>query len=50
MNFALIKHRAGVSLFTSALLSLSACSSLAPDYSVPDDQAAGLYNESPRVS
>jgi multidrug efflux system outer membrane protein len=45
MNFALIKHRAGVSLFTSALLSLSACSSLAPDYSVPDDQAAGLYKE-----
>lgn len=45
MNFASIKHWAGVSLATSALLSLSACFSLAPDYSVPDDQTPTAYKE-----
>jgi multidrug efflux system outer membrane protein len=45
MNLSAIKHWASVSLATSALVSLSACHSLAPDYSVPADTTPAQFKE-----
>lgn len=45
MNFNIPKFWAGMSLNTLALLSLSACQSMAPDYAVPTDTSAAQFKE-----
>ena len=45
MTFTAIKHWAGLSLATSTLVTLSACHSLAPDYTVPADTTPAQFKE-----